>query len=44
VFVILWMGVYPQTFLRKLDTSVTAVIQHVERGPEYFGVGLEAKR
>jgi NADH-quinone oxidoreductase subunit M len=44
VFVILWMGVYPQTFLRKLDTSVTAVIQHVERGPEYFGAGLEAKR
>ncbi len=43
VFVILWMGIYPQTFLRRLDTSVTQIMQHVERGPEYFGVGLEGK-
>jgi NADH-quinone oxidoreductase subunit M len=44
VYVILWMGVYPQTFLRRLDTSVTQIMQHVERGPEYFGTGLEGSR
>jgi NADH-quinone oxidoreductase subunit M len=36
VFVILWMGIYPQTFLRRLDMSTAQVIQSVERGPAYF--------
>ena len=44
VFVILWMGVYPQTFLRRLDLSVTQIVQSVERGPEYFAVGPEQGR
>ena len=44
VFVILWMGVYPQTFLRRLDTSVTQIMQRVERGPEYFGTDLGRKQ
>jgi NADH-quinone oxidoreductase subunit M len=43
VFVILWMGIYPQTFLRRLDSSVAQIVQHVERGPEYFGTSLERK-
>jgi NADH-quinone oxidoreductase subunit M len=43
VFVILWMGIYPQTFLRRLDASVAQIVQHVERGPEYFGTSLERK-
>jgi NADH-quinone oxidoreductase subunit M len=38
VFVILWMGVYPQPFLRRLDLSAAQVIRAVERGPEYFAV------
>jgi NADH-quinone oxidoreductase subunit M len=38
VFVILWMGIYPQPFLRRLDLSTAQVIQSVERGPEYFAV------
>jgi len=44
VFVILWMGVYPQTFLRRLDLSTAQVIQSVERGPEYFASSPEEKR
>ena len=36
VFVILWMGIYPQPFLRRLDLSTAQVIQSVERGPAYF--------
>ncbi len=32
VVVILGMGIYPQLFLRKLDTTVTAIIQRVEPG------------
>jgi NADH-quinone oxidoreductase subunit M len=44
VFVILWMGVYPQTFLRRLDASVVQVVQRMERGPEYFATGGEGGR
>ncbi|MBI4165223.1 MAG: NADH-quinone oxidoreductase subunit M [Acidobacteria bacterium] len=44
VFVILWMGIYPQTFLRRLDTTATQIMERVERGPEYFGTSLERKR
>ena len=44
VFVILWMGVYPQTFLRRLDVSTAQVIQSVERGPEYFAADPEEGR
>jgi NADH-quinone oxidoreductase subunit M len=32
VAVILAMGVYPQMFLRKLDTTATAIVQRVEAG------------
>ncbi len=32
VAVILGMGIYPQLFLRKLDTTVTQIIQRVEPG------------
>jgi NADH-quinone oxidoreductase subunit M len=36
VVVILWMGIYPQPFLRRLDLNVAQVIQRVERGtPSY---------
>ncbi len=27
---IVWIGVYPQPFLRKMDASVKNLIQHVE--------------
>ncbi len=30
VLVILWMGIYPQTFLRKLDATTSAILQRVE--------------
>ncbi len=43
VFVILWMGIYPQPFLRRLDSSVVQIIQSVERGPEYFSVEPEGE-
>jgi NADH-quinone oxidoreductase subunit M len=33
VVVILWMGIYPQPFLRRLDLNVAQVIQRVERVP-----------
>jgi NADH-quinone oxidoreductase subunit M len=32
VVVILAMGIYPQMFLRKLDTTATAIVQRVESG------------
>jgi NADH-quinone oxidoreductase subunit M len=44
VFVILWMGVYPQTFLRRLDASVAQVVQKMERGPAYLATGGEGGR
>jgi NADH-quinone oxidoreductase subunit M len=33
VLVILWMGIYPQPFLRRLDLCVAQVIQRVQPGP-----------
>jgi NADH-quinone oxidoreductase subunit M len=27
---IFWIGVYPQTFLRKMDASVSAVVTRIE--------------
>ena len=44
VFVILWMGIYPQTFLRRLDVTVARIVQRVERGPAYFAENVERKR
>jgi NADH-quinone oxidoreductase subunit M len=38
VIVILWMGIYPQPFLRRLDLSTAQVIQRVERGPRVYAV------
>jgi len=33
VLVILWMGIYPQPFLRRLDLCVAQVIHRVQPGP-----------
>jgi NADH-quinone oxidoreductase subunit M len=33
VLVILWMGIYPQPFLRRLDLNVARVVQRVEQAP-----------
>jgi NADH-quinone oxidoreductase subunit M len=38
VFVILWMGVYPQPFLRRLDLSTAHVIRRVKHGPESYAL------
>jgi len=38
VVVILWMGIYPQPFLRRLDLNVAQVIQRVERGQPSFAL------
>jgi NADH-quinone oxidoreductase subunit M len=38
VLVILWMGIYPQPFLRRLDLSVAQVIHRVEQGPPSFAL------
>ncbi len=43
VFVILWMGVYPQPFLRRLDLSAAQVVQSVGRGAEYLAVEPEGE-
>jgi NADH-quinone oxidoreductase subunit M len=43
VFVILWMGIYPQPFLRRLDSSVMQVVESMERGPEYHFAGPEGE-
>jgi NADH-quinone oxidoreductase subunit M len=38
VLVILWMGIYPNPFLRRLDTTAAQVIQHLETGaPQMAG-------
>ena len=36
VLVILWMGIYPQPFLRRLDLAAAQVIHRVEHGPPNF--------
>jgi NADH-quinone oxidoreductase subunit M len=38
VIVILWMGIYPQPFLRRLDLSTAQVIQRVERGRSSYAL------
>jgi NADH-quinone oxidoreductase subunit M len=38
VLVILWMGIYPQPFLRRLDLGVAQVIHRVEQGPPSFAL------
>jgi NADH-quinone oxidoreductase subunit M len=38
VFVILWMGVYPQPFLRRLDLSTAHVIHRVKHGPASYAL------
>ncbi len=39
VLVILWMGVYPQPFLRRMDRSVAEVLQRVEPGTTPMALG-----
>ncbi|RMG61320.1 MAG: NADH-quinone oxidoreductase subunit M [Deltaproteobacteria bacterium] len=34
---IVWIGVYPQTFLRKMDASVTKLITHIESKSQLAG-------
>jgi NADH-quinone oxidoreductase subunit M len=38
VVVILWMGIYPQPFLRRLDLSTAQVIERVERGARAYAL------
>ena len=36
VFTILWMGIYPQPFLRRLDVTTARIIQHLDYSmPQY---------
>jgi NADH-quinone oxidoreductase subunit M len=41
IIMMFWMGVYPQTFLRKMDTSVDNLIKIVEKKKTLF---IEAKK
>ncbi|MFC2157297.1 NADH-quinone oxidoreductase subunit M [Acidobacteriota bacterium] len=36
VIMMFWMGIYPQTFLRKLDTSVTHLLNQVKKKETVF--------
>jgi NADH-quinone oxidoreductase subunit M len=38
VAVILWMGIYPQPFLRRMDLTVAEIIHRVEHGPPHFAL------
>jgi NADH-quinone oxidoreductase subunit M len=38
VLVVLWMGIYPQPFLRRLDLGVARVIYRIEQGPPHFAL------
>jgi NADH-quinone oxidoreductase subunit M len=38
VLVVLWMGVYPQPFLRRLDLGVARVIYRIEHGPPHLAL------
>jgi NADH-quinone oxidoreductase subunit M len=41
IIMMFWMGVYPQTFLRKMDTSINHLIKIVEKKKTLF---IEAKK
>jgi NADH-quinone oxidoreductase subunit M len=41
VFLMFWMGIYPQTFLRKMDVSVSNLLNQVKRKEAIF---TEAKK
>jgi NADH-quinone oxidoreductase subunit M len=38
VVVILWMGIYPKPFLRRMDLTVAEIIHRVEHGPPHFAL------
>jgi NADH-quinone oxidoreductase subunit M len=40
VLLVVWMGLYPGTFLRKMDTSVQKVVDRIEqvREPQIYRV------
>jgi NADH-quinone oxidoreductase subunit M len=44
VLVILWMGIYPQPFLRRLDSSVARVVERVKPGTSQFARRAPAVR
>jgi NADH-quinone oxidoreductase subunit M len=44
VLVILWMGIYPQPFLRRLDSSVARVVERVKPGTSQFAWRAPAVR
>jgi NADH-quinone oxidoreductase subunit M len=44
VLLILWMGIYPQPFLRRLDSSVARVVERVKPGTSQFARRAPAVR
>ncbi len=45
VLTILWMGVYPQPFLRRLDVTTARIIQHLDYSmPQYASTAPDGQR
>ena len=43
VIPIVWIGIYPEPFLRRIEPSVIELIEHIERGGAAGSAGLAAE-